>query len=144
MPDLLKSIPLALVCFVALSACRREPPVEHSVATPATSTTAKSASSHWAGHYRCAGHCSGIDHAVELQPDGRYIVSGHVPALSDARGIRQGRWALEPSRRQLRLVPDDNRQPEQLYDIISDHELAYVGNDSTAIDLAYTLRRAAD
>lgn len=97
-----------------------------------------------AGHYRCAGNCSGIDHAVELQPDGRYIVSGHVPGLSNASGDQRGRWALEPSGRQLRLVADDNGQPEQLYDIVSDEEIAYVGNDSTAIDLVYTLKRAAD
>lgn len=97
-----------------------------------------------AGHYRCAGNCSGIDHAVELRADGRYIVSGQVPGLSGSAGSQEGRWSIEPAGRQLRLVPDDQGQPEQLYDVISDKEIAYVGNDSTAIDLVYTLRRATD
>ena len=144
MPDQVKTILLALGCVAALPACGREPPMDRSLATPAPSTDAASASSRLAGHYRCAGNCSGIDHAVDLQPDGRYIVSGRVPGLPGAGGSRQGRWALEPSGRQLRLLPDDKEQPEQLYDILSDHELAYVGNDSTAIDLAYTLKRTAD
>lgn len=86
----------------------------------------------------------GIDHAVELLPDGRYVVTGRVPELANLAASQQGRWAIEPTGRQLRLVPDDKGLPQQFYDVISDHEIAYVGTDSMAIDLVYTLKRPAD
>lgn len=144
MPDLLKTTCVVLLCFAPLSACRRDQPVDRNPAAPVAATPTQSEHPGLAGHYSCAGHCAGIDHAVELRPDGRYVVTGRVPELSNATGRQEGRWAIEPAGRQLRLVPDNKGQPEQLYDILSDHEIAYVGNDSIAIDLVYTLERPAD
>jgi len=126
-----KLLVLACLATLALAACKREEPAPPAAAEPAPApqavveaaptgeTPAMAASFDMKGF---AGTFSGGKTALELKPDGSYVVK-------DGNDTMDGTWTVEAGDTRVRLDPNTKAQDDRLFQINGKDGLVAVDAD---------------
>ncbi|HEY0506177.1 MAG TPA: copper resistance protein NlpE [Lysobacter sp.] len=152
----------ALLCAVALVACKPQAPVEPAadvVPAPAAPTPpaadaaataapvafdAKAFAGTFTGTLPCAD-CPGIDTRIVLAADGTYTITESYQARSAPELTGDGTWTVEENDQRLRLDPNSKSDRDRLFAILSQDEIRQLDLEGKPIEssLPYNLRRAS-